>query len=229
MYIPHTIHIITPWLQAIGITLSLTLGSLICGFIVALIFTVAQLRRKSYWQWPLRAWVFVIRGTPLLLQIFLIYFGVAQFNSISHSYLWWIFKEPFNCALLALTINTSAYGSRLLLGALQAIPLGEYEACDALGLTRSAAYRHILLPRALGIVLPAYSNEAIMILKGSSLVSTITLLDLMGLTRDMITHTYAAIGYLSLAGLLYLLMNAGIMYGFHLAERRYTTINIAAY
>ena len=212
----------TPWLQGLSITLSLTFLSLVLGFAVAVLLCCARNSTHIIVRLPTRLWVFVIRGTPLLVQIFLVYFGAAQFQALRASPLWLLFHTPFGCALIALVINSSAYTSELLLGALRAIPQGEQEACQALGLTKRQAFQYILFPRALRLVLPAYFNEAIMVQKGTSLVSTITLIDLMGVTREMIANTYAAMGYLCLAGLLYLALNGLLTLCFKKLEQHYS-------
>lgn len=202
------------------ITIALTIGSLIIGACAAIFLTLGSLSQRWYLKIPINCYLFFIRGTPLLVQFFLIYFGSSQFEFIRNSFLWVILEKPFGCALIALAINTSAYTTVLFRGGVMSVPKGEVEACKALGMSWFTMMRRIILPRAFRIVLPAYSNEVILVLKGTSLASTITLLDLMGVTRSIIAETYQAIYYLSLAGAIYLLLNLIIISAFRYAERK---------
>src|SRR5262249_7460180 len=158
----------------------LMLCSLMLGLILALLMTLGLLSKRCYLVIPIKLYLFFLRGTPLLVQIFLIYYGSAQFDWLKASPLWNIFQNPFLCAVLALAFNTSAYTTVLLKGAIDSVPENEVIACTALGMSKLLMFRRIILPRAIRIALPAYSNEVIMILKGTSLASTITILDLMG-------------------------------------------------
>ena len=126
------------------------------------------------------AYSLFFRGTPLLVQIFLIYFGLGQFGLIRHSFLWPFLREAYVCALITFTLNTAAYSGEILRGGIRAVPRGEIEAARACGMSSFTTYRLVILPRAFSIILPAYSNEVIILLKGTSLASTITLLELMG-------------------------------------------------
>lgn len=202
-------------------TAMLVVCALVVGFLLASALTLLMNARIRPLTWLIEAWIFMIRGTPLLLQIFLIYYGSAQFVWLRDSALWVLFKEPFFCAVLALALNTSAYTTEIFSGAMAGIPFGEVEACYAYGMTRWQALTRIIFPRALRAVIPAYSNEVIMVLKASSLASTITLLDLMGVTRQIIAATYQTIPFYLLAGALYLALNGLVMISFRLLERRF--------
>ncbi|MFC6670442.1 ABC transporter permease [Marinobacterium aestuariivivens] len=166
------------------------------------------------------AYIFFFRGTPLLVQIFLIYYGASQFEAVKQSVFWNVLSEPYWCAIIAFSMNTAAYSAELIRGAIQAIPRGELEAAEALGMSRPLQVRRIVLPRAFGIVLPAYGNELILMLKGSSLASTITLLDLTGMARTIIARTYTPLEIFFAAGMIYLLISACFIGGFRLLERR---------
>ena len=205
------------------LTLMLTIFALILGALLACLMTLGSLSNRVYIKHPIDVWIFFIRGTPVLVQIFLIYFGLGQFDWIRTSSLWFILKNPFACAIIALAINTSAYTTVLLKGTIQSIPEGEIMACKALGMSRYLMMRYILFPRALRLMLPAYSNEVIIILKTTSLASTITLLDLMGITQQIIANTYQTIPLLCLAGAIYLLFNASIIYIFKRVEKNANT------
>ena len=136
------------------------------------------------------------------------------------SFLWPILKEPYWCAIIAFTMNTSAYSAELIRGAIQAIPHGEIEVADALGMNQLTKIRRIILPRALGIVLPAYSNEFLLMLKSSALASTITLLDITGMARTIIARTYTPLEIFFAAGMMYLIMSAVLIGLFRLMELR---------
>jgi len=159
-----------------------------------------------------------------LVQIFIIYYGSGQWAWLRNSFLWDIFRHPFGCAAIALAVNTAAYTTALLTGAIQAVPKGEVEACEVLGFSRWQLLRRIIFSRAWRMALPAYSNEVIMILKSTSLASTITLLDLMGVMRQMIARTYEVLPFFIMAGFLYLILNGLIIGVFRLLERKYRVV-----
>lgn len=204
-------------------TIALMFSALAVGTFLALPMTLATISKSPKSQLaraPIEAVIFFVRGTPLLVQIFLIYFGLGQFEWLHATPLWSVLRHPFACAVIAFAINTSAYTTVLFKGAINSVPEVEVIACQALGMSRPLMLRRILLPRALRIALPAYSNEVIMILKGTSLASTVTILDLMGVTEQIISQTYRTIPFLCLAGVIYLLLNALIIGIFRMVERR---------
>ncbi len=188
------------------VTAQLVAGSLAAGFVLAL--GVALLRVSGRpWLWlPAFAYIFFFRGTPLLVQIYLVYYGLAQLALVQGSVLWVVLREPYACALVAFGLNTAAYTAEILRGAIQALPAGEIEAARSLGMSRLLLFRRIVFPKAFRLALPAYSNEVILMLKGSSLASTITILDLTGAARSIIARTYAPIEIFLAAAGLYLLI-----------------------
>ena len=157
--------------------------------------------------------------TPLLIQLFLVYYGLGQFEAVRDSVLWPYLRSPFWCAVITMTLHTAAYIAEILRGAIQAIPPGEIEAARALGMSRFKTLVHIVMPRAARIGLPAYSNEVILMLKASSLASTVTLLELTGMTRTIIARTYQTVDMFLIAGLIYLVMSFVLIQGFKLLER----------
>lgn len=207
-------------IDGVWLTLELVFFSGLLGLLLAV---PLALMRASHNPW-LRAlpfgYIFFFRGTPLLVQIFLIYYGASQFEVIRESVLWPILREPYWCAIIAFTLNTAAYSAELIRGAIQAIPKGELEAADAFGMSPVLKIRRIVLPRAFGIVLPAYGNELILMLKSSSLASTITLLDITGAARTIIARTYTPLEIFAAAGVLYLLIAAVMIGSFRLLEKR---------
>ena len=184
------------------ITIELLLFALVIGLSISILLTLAHKSNFLFLKTPINIYLFFIRGTPMLLQFFIIYYGGGQFA--------WL-KSPTVCAIITLAINTSAYSTVLFRGAIDSVPKGEIEACKSLGMSTLQMMWHVVLPRAIRIALPAYSNEVIMILKGTSLASTITILELTGITRQIIGQTYVAMGFFVIAGLIYLILNAFII------------------
>lgn len=207
-------------LSGTWLTMQLVLISIVLGAVVALPIALARISKNPMISGLPFAFIFFFRGTPLLVQIFLVYYGASQFDAVRESFLWPILREPFWCAIIAFTLNTSAYTAEIFRGAIQAIPEGEVEACKVMGMTKTQMYRRILLPRAFGIVLPAYGNEIILMLKASALASTITLLDLTGMARTIIARTYTPIEIFLAAGAIYLVISMVVIYIFKLVEQR---------
>lgn len=200
-------------------TLELTLFSLLLGIVLAALMTwVLELRLPVATQ-LVQLWVLLFTGTPLLIQIFLIYYGPGQFEWLKASPLWPLLKQPWFCAVLALGLNTAAYSTRLFKGALDAIPAGEVDACRALGFNgRQTLWMKVR--HAARHLVPAYSNEVILVLKGSSLASTITIMDIMGLAQGLNAQTYDTLAVFGVAGGLYLAMNGLLTIGFRWCEKR---------
>ena len=205
------------WLTVQLVALAMVTGT-------ALAFALACMRtsRHGWLRAPACGYVFFFRGTPLLVQIFLVYYGLAQFAAVRDSFLWPMLREPYWCAVLAFALNTAAYTAEIIRGGMQSVPHGEREAARSLGLSRWQELRLIILPQALRQALPAYGNEVILMLKGSALASTITLLDLTGVARTLIARTYLAVELFALAGLIYLLLTLLIVRGVRLLERRWS-------
>ncbi len=192
------------------ITIILMSSALIIGLMLAILFTIVFSSEQKWFKKIISSFIFFIRGTPLLVQIYLIYYGLGQLELVRESFLWPVLKQPMVCAILALSINTACYTTVLLDGAIRSIPQNEIQACYALGMSTWQTLKHIVFPRAMRLVLPAYSNEVLMILKGTSLASTITLLDLMGVIQQLISQTYAVVEWYLVAAVIYLILNAFI-------------------
>ncbi|KQB52904.1 ABC transporter permease [Pseudomonas endophytica] len=206
-------------IQGATLTLELTALSVIAGLIVAIPLGIARSSKLWYVRSLPYGYIFFFRGTPLLIQLFLVYYGLGQFEVVRESVLWPYLRDPFWCAVLTMTLHTAAYIAEILRGAIQAIPPGEIEAARALGMSRPKTLLHIVLPRAARIGLPAYSNEVILMLKASSLASTVTLLELTGMTRTIIARNYQTVDMFLIAGLIYLVMSFVLIQGFKLLER----------
>ena len=207
-------------LDGAWVSLQLVVLSVVLGGVFALPIALARISPIAWIRAVPFAYIFFFRGTPLLVQIFLVYYGASQFDAVRESVLWPILKEPFWCAIIAFTLNTSAYTAEIFRGAIQAIPEGEVEACKVVGMSKAQMYRRVLLPRAFGIVLPAYGNEIILMLKGSALASTITILDLTGMARTIIARTYTPIEIFLAAGGIYLAISIVVIALFRQIELR---------
>jgi len=207
-------------LEGVVLTVELVVLALALGMVFAL--PMALMRVSANWliRGPAYAYIFFFRGTPLLVQIFLIYYGLGQFDAVRESVLWPILREPFWCAIIAFALNTGAYTAEIFRGGIEAVPKGQIEAARAFGMSKSVSYRRIILPQAWRIALPAYGNEVILMLKGSALASTITLLDLTGMARTIIARTYMPVEIFLAAGALYLLLTFLFTNGYRLLERR---------
>ncbi|MFV3307184.1 ABC transporter permease [Pseudomonas sp. NY15181] len=205
-------------LLGVQLTLELLAIAVVAGLCLAIPLGIARASRHWYVRAVPYAYVFFFRGTPLLLQLALVYYGLAQFDAVRKSSLWPYLRDPYWCALLTMTLHTAAYIAEILRGAIHAIPFGEVEAARALGMSRRQALFHIILPRAARIALPAYSNEVILMLKASAVVYTVTLFDIMGMTRTIIARTYEAMLFFCLAGAFYLLITLLLTRVFRLVE-----------
>lgn len=216
--------VIIKWLPRLAEGAQLTLELVGIAVLVGLLIAIPLGMARSSRHWYVRAlpfsYIFFFRGTPLLLQLFLVYYGLAQFDVVKQGPLWPYLRDPYWCALIAMTMHTSAYIAEIIRGAIQAVPPGEVEAARSLGMTRAQTMWHIILPRAARIGLPAYSNEVILMLKASSLASTITLLELTGMARTIIARTYLPVEIFFAAGLFYLVMTFILVQIFRWLERK---------
>ncbi len=209
-------------LKATLLSLELVGLSMLTGMAVAVPLALMRVSRKPWLRGPAYSYIFFFRGTPLMVQIFLVYYGLSQFPAIRESGLWTILKEPYWCAIIAFTLNTSAYTGEILRGAIQSVPWGQIEAGLALGMPRFLLFRRVVGPQAARLALPGYSNEVILLLKSSSLASTVTLLELTGLTRNIIAVTFKPIELFLLAGCIYLAVTFVLSRAFMLLEYRFS-------
>ncbi len=194
-------------LSGLDNTLLLLIISLPLGFVLALIFALGRVSKIRLFSSTVAGYIFVIRGTPLLVQIYLIYFGLGSIKFIRESFLWYALKEPFWCGVLALTINTVAYGAEIFRGGIQSIEKGQVESGLSLGFGRFMLLRKVILPIAIRKVLPSYGNELILMVKATSLVSLTTYMEMTGLARKIMAKTFAPVEAFIAAGILYLFLN----------------------
>jgi arginine/ornithine transport system permease protein len=225
-YIPLDIALIADnfdrFLYGVWITLNLTFLSLLLGGLLAIPMAIARASRHKVFNPLVQAYTYVFRGTPLLVQTYLIYYGVGQFEVIRSSFLWDpILSSAWWCALIAFTLNTAAYTTELLRGAIVDTPTGEVEAAIATGHSYRNRMRRIILPSAFRRAIPAYSNEVIFMLHGSVIASTITLQDILGVGRWLNGRYYLAYEGFITAAMLYFLIVLCITWAFRGFERRY--------
>ena len=191
-------------LNATIVTLKLLSVSLIIGLFIGLLFAVLRLNKNIFINKFAYGYSYIFRGTPLLVQIFIIYFGLGQIESVRLSFLWVVLKEPYWCAIIAFALNTGAYTSEILRSAFQTIKPGIIEAGKSLGISKKEIFYKIQIPIAIRQSLPAYGNEIILMLKGTSLASTVTLMDLTGVAKYIISTTFKPIEVFIVAGGIYL-------------------------
>jgi arginine/ornithine transport system permease protein len=195
--------------------------SLALGLLLAVPLAILLNYGNDLIRWPIRAFVYFFRGTPLLVQMFIIYYGFGQFEPLKSSVLWPFFREAYFCALFAFTLNTGAYTTEILRGAIKATPHGEIEAAIAAGMSRLLMVRRIILPSAFRRALPAYSNEIIFMLHGSALASVITIIDITGAARIINSRYYSPYEAFLTAAALYMAMTFAIVFAIRKLERRW--------
>ncbi len=194
-------------LSGLDNTILLLLISLPLGFVLALLFALGRVSKIKLLSRTIASYIFVIRGTPLLVQIYLIYFGLGSVKFIRESFLWYALKEPFWCGVIALTINTVAYGAEILRGGIQSIEKSQVESGLSLGFGKFLLLRKVILPIAIRKVLPSYGNELILMVKATSLVSLTTYMEMTGIARKIMAKTFAPVEAFIAAGILYLFLN----------------------
>ena len=210
-------------LSATLTTLKLLSLSLIFGLIIGLIFAIMRLSKNKFISNFSYGFSYIFRGTPLLVQIFIIYFGLGQIEYLRSTILWVILKEPYWCAIIAFALNTGAYTSEILRSAFQTIKPGLIEAGKSLGISSKIIFYKIQIPIAIKQSLPAYGNEIILMLKGTSLASTVTLMDLTGVAKYIISTTFKPIEVFIVAGSIYLFLTFLIHNFIKFTERKMRT------
>jgi len=206
-------------LPGLPLTLLLAALSVAVGAVLALLLSLLRASSRAGAA-LVGTYVFVLRGSPLLVQLFLIYYGLSQFPAVRGSMLWPFLRQPFWCAVLALSLNTAAYASEIIRGGLRAVPPGPVEAARALGLSGVRLYGLVILPLALRQALPGYGNEVVIMVKSTALASVVTLMELTGIAHDIIGETFRAFEVFLCAGAIYLALNSIIARGVSLLERR---------
>ena len=207
-------------LAGFWMTFELWFLSAVLGLALAIILLLMRISGRWYLYAPAMAYIYIFRGTPILVQIFIIYHGFPQLEFIRESIFWPILREPYGCAILALTLNTGAYVSEILRGGVLGVDRGLKEAGAALGLSSTHRFIYITSPIAIRLALPAYSNDIISLMKSTALASTITLLDMMGIARTIVAETYAPYEIFISLGVIYLILTWIIQKSIGLIEKR---------
>ncbi|MDH3514490.1 MAG: ABC transporter permease [Gammaproteobacteria bacterium] len=208
-------------LEGALLTLEITALSVAIGLVLAVPLALLRVSRNPLLWTPAYAYILYFRGTPLLVQLFLIYYGSGQFRpELDALGLWVFFRQAYFCAALTLTLNTAGYTAEILRGAIEAVPHGEIEAARASGMSGWLLYRRIVLPKAFRMALPAYSNEVVFLFQATSLVSIISLMDLTGVARVIAARSFAIYELYIAAGAIYLVVTYGILFIFKKVEFR---------
>ena len=207
-------------LMGIGLTFQLLFLSGLLGLALAIVLLLMRISGRWYLAVPTMVYIYVFRGTPILVQIFIIYYGLPQLDFVRDSIFWPILREPFGCAIVALTLNTGAYVSEILRGGVLGVDRGLKEAGAALGISARHRFIYITAPIAIRLALPAYSNDVISLMKSTALASTITLLDMMGIARTIVAETYAPYEVFISLMVIYLIITWVIQRSFGWIEKR---------
>lgn len=203
-------------------TMELVAISVVLGGLLAFPIALARLSNGRFLNAVSFAYIYFFRGTPLLAQVFLVYYGAGQFREqVEAAGLWWFFREAFYCAALTFTLNTAAYQAEIIRGAVKAVPRGQWEAADALGISTAVTFFKVIMPQAYIIALRPLGNEIILMIKGSAIASVITVFDLMGTTRLAFARSFDFQVYLW-AAILYLIMVESLRRVWIILERRLT-------
>jgi arginine/ornithine transport system permease protein len=206
--------------KGLQVTLLLLVIACASGFVLSVPLAVARVSSRPAIWGPVWLFTYVLRGTPLLVQMFMVYHGLAQFEAVRESFAWTALKSPWFCAWLVFTLNTTAYTTEIFAGALRATPSGEVEAARSFGLTETAIYRRILLPSALRRALPQYGNEVVMMMHATAIASTVTLVEITRVARDVYYNHLSAVESFGVAAVIYFGLTFGIAGLFKMVEKR---------
>jgi len=206
--------------EGLATTVQLVSLSLLIGLVLAVPLAIGRGSKRPWIKWPIFFYAYVFRGTPLLIQLYIIYYGVVFVEGIQDTWLWLILEEPFYPALIAFTLNTAAYTTEILHGAIKATARGEIEAARAYGMSRAKMMRRIILPSAFRRALPAYGNEVIFMLQASAIASVVTIMDLTGAARFVYARFYAPFEAFLFVAAIYLCLTFSIIYFFRHLEKR---------
>jgi octopine/nopaline transport system permease protein len=209
-------------LSALPTTLTLFFSSLSLGLLLSFAIVGMRVSRSPLLSYPARCYIMIFRGTPLIIQMYLIYYGLGQFPAVRDSFAWVVLRSPYGCAVVSLALCTAGYTAEIIRGGLLSIPYGQIEAGQAIGMSRLALLRRIIAPVTLRQVLPAYSTEAILMLKATALASLITVWDVTGVAQQIIQRTYRTMEVFACAALIYLVLNYIIVRAIRWLEHRLT-------
>jgi arginine/ornithine transport system permease protein len=209
------------YMSGLWVTIQLVAMALACGLVLAVPMALAASSRNIFIAFLPKAYIYFFRGTPLLVQMYIIYYGMAQFEAVRESLVWVVFQEAYWCALIAFSLNTAAYTAEILRGAIEQTSFGEIEAAKACGMSTPTMYRRIILPGAFRRALPAYGNEVIFMLHGSAIAGVITIVDLFGAARIVNSRHFVPFESYIAAGFFYLSLTFMIVWLFRIWEKRW--------
>ena len=209
------------FLEGFVVTIQLVPLALFFGFFMALPLSVMRASSNPFLKWPIYSFTYFFRGTPLLVQVYLFYYGLAQFSIVKETILWEFFKDAYKVGLLSFSLNTAAYTTEIFRGAIERLPLGQIEAAKACGMGPLTRLRRIILPIALRKSIPSYGNEVIFMLHGSSICSLITIIDITGAARIVNSRYYGPVEAFFTAGVIYLCLTFCIVGIFKQLEKRF--------
>ncbi len=209
------------YFSGLWVTIQLVAMALACGLVLAVPMALAASSRNIFAAFLPKAYIYFFRGTPLLVQMYILYYGMAQFEGVRESFIWVVFQEAYWCALIAFSLNTAAYTAEILRGAMEQTAFGEIEAAKACGMSKPTMYRRIILPGAFRRALPAYGNEVIFMLHGSALAGVITIVDLFGAARIVNSRHFVPFESFIAAGFFYLCVTFMIVGLFKMWEKRW--------
>ncbi|QNT40628.1 ABC transporter permease subunit [Pseudomonas asiatica] len=209
-------------LAGVPLTLSLSVFSCAAGLVLASLLCAMRLSNNTWLDYPARTFIGIFRGTPLLVQLFVIYYGLGQFHIVRDSFLWPYLREAYWCVLLALALNTAAYTCEILRGGIKSVQRGQIESALSVGLRKDQVWTNIIIPQAWRQMLPAYGNEIILQIKSTSLASIVTLMEVTGVAAKLVSQTYRPIEVFICAGVLYLIFNFVVTRIVQLIETRIT-------
>jgi polar amino acid transport system permease protein len=197
------------FLSGLYVTLTLVGVSIAIGAVISFPVALGRMSKNIIISRLAFAYVYIFRGTPLIAQLFLIYYGLGSFrHQLEAVGLWVFFRDAWNCALFAFSLNTAAYQAEILRGAIESVPRGQWEGAEALGLNRIHTFWKVILPQALIVALRPYGNEIILMIKGSAIVALVTVFDLMGETRRAFSRTYDFQAYIWAAVFYFVMVEA---------------------
>lgn len=212
---------IPAFMKGMRITLILLVIALVTGFVLSIPLAMARVSKNKWLSTPVFLFTYVIRGTPLLVQMFMVYHGLAQFEWMRQSPLWFLFRDAWFCAWLVFSISTTAYTTEIFAGALRETPSGELEAAQSLGLTKFQTYARILWPGALRRALPQYSNEVVGLMHATAIASTVTLVEITRVARDVYYNHLGVTESFGVAAVFYFVLTFSVVGIFKLLEKRY--------
>lgn len=218
---PLVLEMLPAFWNGLQMTLILLITSALTGLVLAVPLAVARSARSRLASWPVFGFTYVIRGTPLLVQLFIVYYGLPQFGLIRNSALWPLLRDPWFCAWLTFTLNTTAYTTEIFAGAIRTTPSGEIEAARAMGLSRAQVFRDIFWPGAWRRALPQYGNEVVQLMHATALASTVTIVEILRVGRDVYTNHLVLPESFGMAAVFYLGLTVTITLIFRALERHF--------